>query len=164
MARPRNVTEIFNNEIKEQFHFNFELKDEQVRVVDSIPQHNHTVGVFPTGFGKSICYLLPPLIFDRLDNKVQHTCIVVSPLKSLMLDQCKHNASHGISAAVIQAKDEMSSKVVEGIKKGTFSVLYMSPETLLDIDSWKDMLLGSKIYKESVCLIAIDEEHIMESW
>ncbi|XP_062593719.1 ATP-dependent DNA helicase RecQ-like [Saccostrea cucullata] len=40
----------------------------------------------------------------------------------------------------------------------------MSPETLLDIDSWKDLLLSSKVYKESVCLIAIDEAHIMESW
>ncbi|XP_052686380.1 uncharacterized protein LOC128165662 [Crassostrea angulata] len=40
----------------------------------------------------------------------------------------------------------------------------MSPETLLNSDLWGDMILNSEDYKERVCLIAIDEAHILESW
>ena len=61
-----------------------------------------------------MCYLLPPLILDEIE-KSHHICIVISPLKSLMLDQCKHNDSHGISAAVIQGRDDMSMEVIEGM-------------------------------------------------
>ena len=114
MAGRANVNDVYENRIKCKFHFNFELKDEQVEVVESILRGNHTVGVFPTGFGKSVCYLLPPLILDEIE-KSHHICIVISPLKSLMLDQCKHNDSHGISAAVIQGRDEMSMEVIEGM-------------------------------------------------
>lgn len=51
-----------------------------------------------------------------------------------------------------------------GIKAGDFSIIYMSPETLFNSDLWGDMILNSEVYKERVCLIAIDEAHILESW
>lgn len=43
-------------------------------------------------------------------------------------------------------------------------MIYMSPETLFSSDLWGDMILNSEVYKERVCLIAIDEAHILESW
>ena len=51
-----------------------------------------------------------------------------------------------------------------GIKKGEYSVLYMSPETLLDMEPWGHLILHSRIYQDIVTLIAIDEAHILESW
>ena len=51
-----------------------------------------------------------------------------------------------------------------GVKKGEYSILYMSPETLLNLEAWKDILLSSNMYAEKVSLIAIDEAHILESW
>ena len=75
MAGRANVNDVYENRIKGKFHFNFELKDEQV--VESILRGNHTVGVFPTGFGKSVCYLLPPLILDEIEKSHQ-ICIVIS--------------------------------------------------------------------------------------
>ena len=57
MAGRANVNDVYEKRIKDKFHFNFELEDEQVEVVESILRGNHTVGVFPTGFGKSLCYL-----------------------------------------------------------------------------------------------------------
>ena len=42
------ANDVYENRIKGKFHFNFELKDEQVEVVESILLGNHTVGVFPT--------------------------------------------------------------------------------------------------------------------
>jgi superfamily II DNA helicase RecQ len=62
-----------------------------------------------------VCFLLPPLILDiDCEDKFKHISIVILPLKSLMLDQCHQNSSHGISAAVIKSKEEMSSKIIEG--------------------------------------------------
>lgn len=69
------------------------------------------MGVFPTGFGKSVCFLLPPLILDQQKSDVRHVCIVIS----LMIDQCKQNFDHGIPAAVMKGMDEMSHEVIEGM-------------------------------------------------
>lgn len=115
MAVNIDVRKIFTEQIQQHHKFSFELRDEQVSVIESVLQKKHTVGVFPTGFGKSICFLLPPLILDTLQQSKRHICIVISPLKSLMLDQCKHNKIHSISAAVVSSKDEMSIEVTEGM-------------------------------------------------
>ena len=109
-----SVKKLFEDKIKPVFRFDFELKDEQVSVVKSLIQKKHCVGVFPTGFGKSICFLLPPLILD-IDSNKRHVSIVISLLKSLMIDQYQHNLKHGISAAVIKRKEEMSTEVIQGI-------------------------------------------------
>lgn len=109
-----SIRQIFDERIKHRFHFEFDLKEEQISVIENVLQKKHTVGVFPTGFGKSICFVLPPLILDVQDSSVRHICIVISPLKSLMLDQCKHASKHGIAAAVMKGRDEMSPDVVEG--------------------------------------------------
>ena len=109
-----SVKKLFEDKIKPVFRFDFELKDEQVSVVKSLIQKKHCVGVFPTGFGKSICFLLPPLILD-IDSNKRHVSIVISPLKSLMIDQYQHYLKHGISAAVITRKEKMSTEVIQGI-------------------------------------------------
>lgn len=115
MAVNIDVRKIFTEQIQQHHKFSFELRDEQVSVIESVLQKKPTVGVFPTGFGKSICFLLPPLILDTLQQFKRHICVVISPLKSLMLDQCKHNKIHSISAAVVSSKDEMSIEVTEGM-------------------------------------------------
>jgi superfamily II DNA helicase RecQ len=51
-----------------------------------------------------------------------------------------------------------------GISAGDYSILYMSPEILLNFDSWGDTILNSSTYKDRVALIAIDEAHILASW
>jgi ATP-dependent DNA helicase RecQ len=91
------------------------MKDLQASVVNSVLEEKHCVGVFPTGYGKSLCFLLPPLILDLdCEDNFKHISIVISPLKSLMLDQCQQSSRHGISAAVIKIKEQMSSEVIEG--------------------------------------------------
>lgn len=54
--------------------------------------------------------------------------------------------------------------MILGIRAGTYSIIYMSPETLLNLEAWGDIILNSKIYKERVSVITIDEAHILESW
>lgn len=110
-----NVKKVFDDKIKPRYNFDFDLKNEQISVIESVLEKNHTVGVFPTGFGKSICFLLPPLILDQKQPELRHICLVISPLKSLMLDQCKKNSEHGIAAAVVKSRSEMSPDVAEGM-------------------------------------------------
>ena len=71
------------------------MKNEQISVIESVLEKNHTVGVFPTGFGKSKCFLLPPLILDQ--------------------QQPELNSAHGIAAAVEKSRSEMSPDVAEGM-------------------------------------------------
>lgn len=53
-----NVKKIFEK-VRPLNNFEFELKDEQISVIESILEKKHTVGVFPTGFGKSVCFYCP---------------------------------------------------------------------------------------------------------
>ena len=99
------VKKLFENKSTWFFQFNFYLKDQLVSVV------KHFVGVFPTGIG---IVNVRNLILD-IDSNTRHVSIVISPLKSLMIDQYQHNLRHGISAAVIKRKEEMSTEVIQGI-------------------------------------------------
>ena len=90
-----NVKKVFDDKIKPRYNFDFDLKNEQISVIESVLEKNHTVGVFPTGFGKSKCFLLPPLILDQ--------------------QQPELNSAHGIAAAVEKSRSEMSPDVAEGM-------------------------------------------------
>ena len=57
-----------------------ELKPKQIEVMNALLLGNDVIGLLPTGYGKSLCYILPPLIKKK-------TMIIVSPLISLMEDQ-----------------------------------------------------------------------------
>jgi superfamily II DNA helicase RecQ len=50
-----------------------------------------------------------------------------------------------------------------GIRDGKFSLVYLSPEMLLDSD-WNQILLKSDIYQQKVCAIVIDEVHLLHTW
>src|SRR6476620_3079242 len=68
----------------------------QERIVRSLLAGNDTCVVMPTGGGKSLCYQLPALVWDR-------TTVVISPLIALMQDQAAQLAQMGIPAAVLNS-------------------------------------------------------------
>ena len=59
------VIQAFNT-IKNSLNFTFELTGEQVDIITSVLQGNDTMGVLPTGSGKSMCFTLPPLIYKHV--------------------------------------------------------------------------------------------------
>lgn len=108
-----SIKTIFEKKIKPNFNFEFDLKDQQGCVVNTILEKKHC-GCFSDRVWKKYMFSLAPLILD-LDSNIKHICVVISLLKSLMLNQCQHNSRHGISAAVIKSREEMSTEVIKGI-------------------------------------------------
>jgi superfamily II DNA helicase RecQ len=54
------------DQIKDKFGFNFHLKDEQVEVIRGILNGTDMFAVLPTGFGKSLTFMLPPILLDQV--------------------------------------------------------------------------------------------------
>ena len=117
----------------------------------------------PTGAGKSICYMLLPLVFDLLrEVPGKSIIIVVSPLKSLMDDQVARFSSRGIKSALV-SRGGMQSGVAEGVVRGEFQIVMLSPEAMLTDLKWREMF-RSKVYHDNLVGLVIDEAHCVEKW
>ncbi len=125
----------------------------QERIVDSLVAGRDVAVVMPTGGGKSLCYQLPALVSGR-------TAIVISPLISLMQDQAAQLAQMGIPAAVLNSSmlPAEQSAIMREATKGTYRLLYLSPERLAREDTvqW--------LQKVPIAFFAIDEAHCISEW
>ncbi|WP_134703403.1 DNA helicase RecQ [Ammoniphilus sp. YIM 78166] len=125
----------------------------QERVIHDILSGQDTVGIMPTGGGKSICYQIPALLLPG-------TTLVISPLISLMKDQVDALAEVGVSAAYLNSslgwKDtrETMAKAVAG----KYKLLYIAPERL-EADNF-----GALVQGLTIPFIAIDEAHCVSQW
>ena len=116
----------------------------------------------PTGYGKSLIFKSLPVFADSIN---QHppgysTLIVISPLKSLMMDQVNYLKSIGITAESL-VDDNEKSWVID--PSNLPSLLYSSPECLLSVPKWRDLLV-SKDFREKCIGVVIDEAHCITTW
>ena len=97
----------------------------QQEVIGSILEGHDTLGLMPTGGGKSICFQVPALMLDGL-------CIVVTPLISLMKDQVHQLKLRGIKAEAVYSgmMHEDIVRVLDNAVLGAYKLLYISPERL----------------------------------
>ncbi|KAK3105127.1 hypothetical protein FSP39_017769 [Pinctada imbricata] len=133
------------------------LKTEQLDVITAILNGKDVFALLPTGFGKSMCYLLPPLLSNELNWSIKHVVFVISPLISLMKDQVSLLTDMKISSAYIA--HDISPEVVQGIKSGAYTIIFSSPEAIVT-PFWRK-ILWSKTYTEEnkICLLCMDEVH-----
>ena len=130
----------------------------------------------PTGAGKSLCYLLLPIVFDFLrghltregsgprTGSTRHSiAVVVSPLKSLMEDQVTKYSSRGLKCTYISHRHQRKSKVVDDVLSGQYQLVFFSPESMLTELMWREMF-RSKVYQENLVGVAVDEAHCVEKW
>lgn len=125
----------------------------QREIIESIGEGRDTLGLMPTGGGKSITFQVPTLATDGL-------CIVVTPLIALMKDQVAGLRSRGIKAAAIYSGMRNSEVIIalENCIFGDYKFLYISPERI------SSELFLTKIRKVPVRLITIDEAHCISQW
>jgi Mimiviridae putative ATP-dependent RNA helicase len=133
------------------------FKPEQYRIVDSILDGVDVLGVMPTGYGKSLCFQLPPLITNEVS-------IVISPLIALMADQQASMTKLGISSCcynstiTVKQKKDLQQELIDG----EHQILYVTPESL---DRPEFRRLIDKIYSEvGICMVAVDEAHCVSSY
>ncbi|SFN29080.1 ATP-dependent DNA helicase, RecQ-like [Proteiniclasticum ruminis] len=128
-------------------------KKEQLILIQKILSGKDVLGVLPTGYGKSLCYQIPALLFKR-------PTVVVSPLISLMKDQVDALEDRGIAATYINSSLslEESNERKRNIRKGKYKLIYVSPESL-KLKRFTDLLRDIQPAQ-----VAVDEAHCISVW
>ena len=122
-------------------------------IIKSIASGKDTLGLMPTGGGKSITFQVPALAMEGV-------CIVITPLIALMKDQVEHLRAHGILAAAIYA-DKTRSEIIQILENcifGGVKILYISPERLAS------EIFQTKLRHIKVSFITVDEAHCISQW
>lgn len=125
----------------------------QREIIDSIYSGKDTLGLMPTGGGKSITFQVPALAMEG-------TCIVVTPLIALMKDQVARLRQIGIKATAIYSgmKRDMIIASLENCILGDYKFLYLSPERLTS------ELFLAKLKHMNVSFVCVDEAHCISQW
>ena len=125
----------------------------QREIIESIGAGHDTLGLMPTGGGKSITFQVPALA-------MQGVCIVITPLIALMKDQVDHLLHRGIKAAAIYSglTHEEIIITLENCIFGGVKLLYVSPERL------SSELFQKKLRHMRVSFITVDEAHCISQW
>ena len=125
----------------------------QKEIIESIGSQKDTLGLMPTGGGKSITFQVPALAQEG-------TCIVITPLIALMKDQVQNLRKRGIRAAAIHSdlSHDDVIKTLENAVFGAIKLLYVSPERL------SSELFLQKLNHMKVSFICIDEAHCICQW
>ena len=129
-----------------------ELKPKQMSAVFSFVNGSDVFVALPTGYGKSICFAILPLVFNALRGNPGSIVVCVSPLTALMMEQ---RAKFSIRGLVTEFIGELQQDVeaMANVKKGTVQLLYVSPESILSNPQWRDMILLPVYQKNLVALV-----------
>ncbi|MGC9151392.1 MAG: RecQ family ATP-dependent DNA helicase [Microbacter sp.] len=125
----------------------------QFEIIQSIASGKDTLGLMPTGGGKSITFQVPVMAEEGL-------CLVITPLIALMRDQVEHLLERGIKAAMICTGMRRSEilTTLDNCTFGNYKFLYISPERLAT------ELFLSRLPYLNINLITVDEAHCISQW
>ncbi len=140
-------------EILKQYWGYDSFRNLQEEIITSIGEGKDTLGLMPTGGGKSITFQVPALAQEGI-------CIVITPLIALMKDQVQNLRKRGIKALAVYSgmtRQEILT-ALENCIFGDYKFLYISPERL-DTDIFRTKLRSMK-----VSMITVDESHCISQW
>lgn len=140
-------------EILQQYWGYPDFRGIQRNIIESIAQGKDTLGLMPTGGGKSITFQVPALATEGV-------CIVITPLIALMKDQVQHLKERGIKADAIYA-DKSKGEIMQTLDNcifGGVKILYVSPERI------GTDLFQRKVSHMPVSFITVDEAHCISQW
>lgn len=125
----------------------------QEEIIHAVCAGKDTLGLMPTGGGKSVTFQVPALAMEGV-------CIVVTPLIALMCDQVENLRRLGIRATAVysgMSRQEILSELDRCVS-GYYKFLYVSPERL------ETGLFREKLQDMNVCLLVVDESHCISQW
>ncbi|MCC2617576.1 DNA helicase RecQ [Aestuariibacter halophilus] len=128
-------------------------RDGQQTVIEHTLAGNDSLVLMPTGGGKSLCYQIPALAMPG-------TCVVVSPLISLMKDQVDALQAAGVRAEYLTSAQspEQTQQLFRALHDGHIKLLYVAPERLMQL------AFIERLHHIPINLFAIDEAHCVSHW
>ena len=155
---PRNASVATENDLRKTLNQVFgytDFRQGQLEVIRAILQKRDVSVYWATGKGKSLCYQIPALHANQV-------AFVVSPLISLMQDQChKLNALSEKPLATYLGSAQVDRHLEERAWQGDFALVYLTPEKLTTcLDRMAQLHLNHK----QIALVAIDEAHTVSEW
>jgi len=147
-----SLNNIYYDILKKYWGYN-DFRPMQLDIILSIGQGRDTLGLLPTGGGKSLTFQVPALAQAGI-------CIVVTPLIALMKDQVDHLNRKGIKACSIHSGLNLAeiNRLLDNCIFGEYKFLYLSPERL------STRLFIEKLPYLKVSLLAVDEAHCISQW
>ena len=142
-----------NSRILKQYWGYDRFRGIQEDIIDSISKNKDTLGLMPTGGGKSITFQVPALAKEGM-------CLVITPLIALMKDQVQNLKKRGIKALAIYSGMSRQDIIItlENCIFGNYKFLYISPERL-DTEIFR-----TKLRKMHISMITVDESHCISQW
>ena len=122
-------------------------------LVDGILEGRDTLGIMPTGAGKSLCYQIPALLMPGIT-------LVISPLISLMKDQVTTLNQAGIHAAYLNSSLTAGQfqTALRNMRNGQYKIVYVAPERLLT----ESFLAAAQ--EMEISMVSVDEAHCISQW
>lgn len=146
-----------NGLLKEIFGYD-QFNGGQIDIIENVLQKADTIGILPTGGGKSLCYQLPAILYSGLT-------LVVCPIKSLMRDQVQELNQIGFHRSACIDSDTSTqdkNKIIRRVAAGQIRFLFVSPERL-QISNFRETI-QSLYMQKLLSLVVIDEVHCMSEW
>lgn len=151
-TRPKSIMTTYHKILKQYWGYE-NFRGIQEEIIQSIGKGYDTLGLMPTGGGKSITFQVPALAQDGI-------CLVITPLIALMKDQVHNLRERNIKAQAIYSGMSQKEIIIalENCIFGNYKFLYISPERL-DTDIFQTKLKHMKI-----SMITVDESHCISQW
>lgn len=152
IPRPQPDDETFRRILRTHWGYD-DFRGIQLDIIRSIAAGRDTLGLMPTGGGKSITFQVPALALGGL-------CLVVTPLIALMKDQVEHLRRRNLRAAAIYNGLSRSDnqRHLDNAVYGAYDFLYVSPERL------GSELFLRKVARMKISFITVDEAHCISQW
>lgn len=129
------------------------FREGQAEIIDAVMAGQRTLGIMPTGGGKSLTYQIPALMLDGIT-------VVISPLLSLMKNQVDELHEAGVPAVTLNStqNDEEYRAAMNSLLNEEAKLLYLAPERLGSEGTY------ALLNRLPISLVVIDEVHVLSQW